>query len=158
MYGFAGIGLTATDQLFFEGLFDPDVDAFDRFGEVLAAGDFDDSGHDDLAIGAPLDNSLGLVNAGEVSILYGSDSGLLATGAQLFNMFLFDTLQAGDRFGAALAAGQLDSAHGGFDLGVGAPDREVDGDAQAGAAVVIFSVNLFADGFESGDTSAWQAP
>ncbi|MDA8020469.1 MAG: integrin alpha [Thermoanaerobaculia bacterium] len=157
LYGRQDIGLDDLDDQFFsESLFDGDVDAFDRFGLALAAGDFDLSGHDDLAIGAPFDDSLGVLDAGEVSVLYGTDSGLSVAGAQLANMILFDTLDDGDRFGMALAVGQHNSDDG-VDLAIGAPLRNTNGDFAAGAVVVLFSQTLFVDGFESGDTTAWSA-
>lgn len=158
LYGRAGIGLDALgDQFFTESLFDGDVDLDDQFGAVLAAGDFDSSGHDDLAIGAPRDDSLGFTNAGEVSVLYGTATGLSVAGAQLANMLLFDTLESGDRFGTALATGRSSPGDAHTDLAIGAPSRMIDGEFNVGAVVVLFSRNLFADGFESGDTSAWSA-
>ena len=158
IYGRAGIGLDdLDDQFFFEGLFDGDVQEHDRFGEVLAAGDFDDDLADDLAIGAPQDDSLGADNAGEVSILYGSNAGLTVAGAQLANMFLIDTLEEGDRFGRALATGRFDGTGGGADLAIGVPFRDVDGDIRTGVTVVLYSRGIFEDGFESGDTSAWSS-
>ncbi|MDA8020466.1 MAG: hypothetical protein MPN21_23760 [Thermoanaerobaculia bacterium] len=157
LYGRQDIGLDDLgDQFFSESLFDGDVDEDDRFGEALAAGDFDLSGHDDLAIGAPRDDSLGVENAGEVSVLYGTDSGLSVAGAQLANMLFFDSLDPGDRFGQALAVGRHNGDHG-PDLAIGAPSREVDGDILVGAVVVLFSRTLFVDGFETGDTSGWSA-
>ena len=57
----------------------PAVD-FGRFGKSLAAGDFDDDGYDDLAIGAPGDTVGNAAGAGSVTVISGSASGLdLAT-------------------------------------------------------------------------------
>jgi hypothetical protein len=155
LYGTTGYGLDDLgDQFFSESLFDGDVDGGDGFGEVLAAADFDLDGHDDLAIGAPHDDSLGASDAGEVTILYGTDTGLSVAGAQLANMFLVDTLEHGDRFGAALATGRYNSDQG-PDLAIGVPNRAFDDELSVGTVVVLFSRTLFADGFETGDTSAW---
>ena len=50
--------------------------SFGRFGKSLAAGDFDDDGYDDLAIGAPGDTVNSTSKAGSVTIIQGSSSGL----------------------------------------------------------------------------------
>ncbi len=133
--------------------------SFDRFGEVLAAGDFNNDGHGDLAVGAPLDNSLGVGNSGEVTVLYGGTLGLQVTGLQIFDMIFFSGLEPGDEFGAALAAAPLSNGRG-DSLLVGSPGRtHTTGGgalwADTGQAILIHSASLFADGFESGDTSAW---
>ena len=47
----------------------------DGFGSVVAAGDFDGDGFDDLAVGAPFDAVGGVLNAGSVHVLYGSRRG-----------------------------------------------------------------------------------
>jgi hypothetical protein len=47
----------------------------DGFGSVIAAGDFDGDGFDDLAVGAPFDDVGGVENAGSVHLLYGSPRG-----------------------------------------------------------------------------------
>ncbi|MEO8275130.1 MAG: FG-GAP repeat protein [Thermoanaerobaculia bacterium] len=81
------------------------------FGEVLAAGDFDNDGADDLAIGVQFENG----STGSVQRIYGGASGLnfsrspIVVGAA-----------SGDHFGAALAAGDFD-ADGTDDLAIGAP-------------------------------------
>jgi hypothetical protein len=151
-FGLSDVG----DQFIVESTFDTDVDPVDRLGEALAAGDFDGDGRDDLAIGAPLDNSLGFTNAGEVDVLYGSENGLTIAGGQVFNMIFFDTFEIADRFGAALAVGRFfsDSSEG-LDLVVGVPRRGSPSGAEPGAAVVIRSVPIFSDDFESGDTALW---
>ena len=113
-----------------------------------------------LAVGAPLDNSLGFVNSGEVTVIYGSAQKLDATRHQIVNMLFFDTLETFDEFGTALATGSLLSGAA-TDLLIGAPGRDVPflGGSEwsdAGVAVLVQSVVLFNDGFESGDTSAWE--
>ncbi len=156
LYGNA-IGVsTAGDQFFVESSFDPDVDAFDRLGEALAVGDFNADGRDDLAIGAPLDNSLGFANAGEVDVLYGTRDGLAIAGGQVFNMIFFDTLEIGDEFGTALATGHFFSrSDTSVDLAVGVPLRGGPINAEPGAMVVIRTRSIFSDDFETGDDSRW---
>jgi hypothetical protein len=70
-------------------------------------------------------------------------------------MFLIDTLEEGYRFGWSLATGRYTGVDGTADLAIGVPARQIDDLLVAGAAVVLFSQNLFADGFEHGDTDAW---
>jgi hypothetical protein len=70
-------------------------------------------------------------------------------------MFLIDTLEPFDNFGWALATGRHNSDRG-PDLAIGVPFRDLRGD-EVGMVVVLFSRTMFADGFETGDTSAWSA-
>ncbi len=165
MYNGPGNNLTdAGEQLFYEAVIDGSsagVNNFDGFGKSLAAGDFNKDGFADLAIGAPSDNSLGVNNAGEVTVLYGSPTGLSVTGFQLIDMIFFDTLEAGDEFGFALAAGRLYEAQGGDDLAIGVPGRtHVTGGGalwpDTGRVVVVQSTILFKDGFETGDVTVWE--
>ncbi|MEZ4239989.1 MAG: FG-GAP repeat protein [Myxococcota bacterium] len=68
-------GLDGTDSRRFDrGDIDGDLTHSDRFGTSLAAGDFDDDGRDDLAIGAP-----DATGGGGIAVLYGSASGLSTT-------------------------------------------------------------------------------
>lgn len=143
------------EQVFFENLFPAEVQAFDQFGQVLAAGDFDSDGKSDLAIGSPLDNPLAFGDAGKVTVIYGSDTGLQSSDFQLVAMSFFGGLQSSDRFGAALATGKFFDQSGGDDLLIGVPGRNVDGETDVGLTVVLQSALFFADGFESGDLTAW---
>lgn len=61
----------------------------DRFGYALAAGDFDNDGRDDLAIGAPGDSH----DAGSIFLLFGSDEGLRTEGARHFARRCWQFLQ-----------------------------------------------------------------
>jgi hypothetical protein len=64
----------------------------------------------------------------------------------------------GERFfelGASIAAGDFD-CDGYEELALGAPGDSLAEDA-AGAVNVLRAAALFSDGFESGDTSAWDA-
>ncbi len=156
LYG-GPIGITAFgDQFIVESSFDTDVDPFDRLGVALAAGDFNADGRDDLAIGAPLDNSLGSQNSGEVDVLYGTANGLTIAGGQVFNMIFFDTLEMEDLFGSALATGRFfHRSSKSQDLAVGVPGWGEPIGADPGAILVIRSRSIFADGFETGDFSRW---
>ncbi|MBI3942384.1 MAG: FG-GAP repeat protein [Chloroflexi bacterium] len=122
----------------------------DEFGAALAAGDFDDDGFDDLSIGTPLED-WGGVDAGMVHILFGSADTLL-TRPDAYYLGQGDrsggggnrvgAREGGDRFGAALAAGDIDS-DGAADLLIGSPLENIrynEADyTNAGAAFVALS-------------------
>jgi hypothetical protein len=84
----------------------PGAQANARFGFALAAGDFDDDFHDDLAVGVPFHDAPGQTDSGQVVILRGSDSGLTTADHQRFDDADFaGAVAAGDQFGYALATG-----------------------------------------------------
>ena len=158
LYGNVNGLIVGGNQFLVESTIDPDVSAFDRLGMAVAAGDFDGDGRDDLAMGAPLDNSLGFANSGEVTVFYGTPSGVSTAGHQIFNMIFFDTLEIGTLFGSALTTGRFfRSGEGRHDLAVGVPRFGTPVGSEPGASLVIRSQVLFEDGFETGNTSAWSS-
>ncbi len=86
--------------------------------------DFNNDGFEDLAIGVPGEELNGLAGAGAVHVIYGTANGLSSTNAQFWNKNLLIVkgpfANAGDQFGAALAAGDF-NGDGFADLAVGAP-------------------------------------
>jgi hypothetical protein len=109
----------------------------DVFGLVLAAGDFDDDGFDDLVVSAVGEDS----QAGVVHVLFGSSSGLTSARSDL--IFQGDpegTLgdhEGGDRFGAALAVGFFDGdTHA--DLAIGVPFESLPAAAHVGWLHVLY--------------------
>jgi hypothetical protein len=115
----------------------------DRFGAALAVGDFNRDGYDDLAIGGPGENTSGRNDAGYVAVLHGSPNGLSTTFVAPLSFHqntagIAGMAETGDRFGAALAAGDF-NGDGRDDLAVGAPDEAIGSLAKAGAVNVIYA-------------------
>ena len=111
----------------------------DRLGYALAAGDFDGDSYADLAVGVPYEH-WNDPDTGIVQVLYGTASGLTATGDQLWRQDVTDIQggeEADDRFGYAVAAGDFDG-DGYVDLAVGVPYESVGTEDQAGAVHVIY--------------------
>lgn len=114
----------------------------DEFGSALAAGDFNDDGFDDLAIGVPGEDLNGQSNAGAVHILFGhANEGLSAAGDQFWYQGaatgLDDSPEAGDKFGWALAAGDFGGAGDYDDLAIGVPYESL-GTIEEGAVQVLY--------------------
>ncbi|MGQ0630648.1 MAG: FG-GAP repeat protein [Sporichthyaceae bacterium] len=120
----------------------------DEWGAALAVADFDGDGCADVAVGAPGEDAA----AGAVTVLYGTPAGLSTTGTALLTQAsrkVPDTPEPNDRFGSALAAGDLDG-DGIADLAVGAPGESIDRAFQAGTATVLYGA---AGGLSTGERS-----
>ncbi len=130
----------------------------DRFGETLATGDFNGDGFTDLAIGVPNEDFPALTDPGAVAVVYGSSVGLQADGVggpddQLWTQDspgLADTAEAGDRFGAALATGDL-NGDGFSDLAVGVSEEDLRLVKDAGAVEVMYGSSSGLQASEPGD-------
>lgn len=140
LYG-SGSGISGGADIFHQGTtgIGDTRQAGDRFGEALAAGDFDNDGYDDLAIGVPGEGVAGHANAGMIHVLNGSAAGLTATGGLDWHQDttgLAGVAEDGDEFGSALTAGDF-NGDGAMDLAVGAPGEEIAGEAGAGLVQVL---------------------
>ena len=156
LYGSASGVVGAASQLWHQNSasISDSAEADDHFGAAIATGDFNADGFDDLAVGAPDEDVGAIADAGVVHVLYGSAFGLSGTGSQYYNQAsagILDGLEAGDRFGASLAAGDLDGS-GYADLAVGAPGESVGAVAQAGVAQVVLGS---AGGLASAGNQLW---
>jgi hypothetical protein len=128
----------------------------DYFGAVLATGDFDGDGCDDLAIGVPNEDIAGVVDAGIVQIMYGSHTGLAAAGNQVWHQSVAgipELVEKADQFGSALAAGDFD-ADGRDDLAVGVPFEDINDIVDAG---VVHVVRGSAEGLTAGGSTLFSA-
>jgi hypothetical protein len=114
--------------------------AGDVFGESVAGGDFDRDGFTDLAIGAP-GNDIGPVhNAGSVTVIPGSATGLTDRGSLTLSQNtpgVFGTPERGDDMGWALAAGDV-GRDGADDLVVGNPFDNGSGVPDAGSVAILY--------------------
>ncbi len=112
----------------------------DLFGRSLAAGDFNNDGFVDLAVGVPGQDLPGKVNAGGVHIFYGRSFGIGPAGNQTFDLDspnMLGDAAAGDSFGHAVAAGDF-NGDGRDDLAIGVPLFDWFSSIDAGAVAVMF--------------------
>ncbi|HET9380594.1 MAG TPA: FG-GAP-like repeat-containing protein [Streptomyces sp.] len=105
-------------------------EANDSFGYELDLGDVNGDGYQDLAIGVAHENLDGVTDAGAVTILYGSASGLNTTsGAQFFaqsSTGVPGSDETGDRFGLDVKLDDI-NGDGRADLLVGSAENEGNG-------------------------------
>ena len=106
----AGNQLWTQDSPGILGVGESDTSTFtgDGFGEAVAAANFGKGSQADLAVGVPGEDVGTIVDAGAVNLLYGSPSGLTASGNQLWHQNspgIAGIAEPFDRFGGT-AAGQ----------------------------------------------------
>lgn len=126
----------------------------DKFGASLSSGDFDQDGYADLAIGSPGETIDGSIEAGKVTILFGSSSGLngqLSTEFHLNTNGIPNLVEAGDQFGFSLTS--VDFNNDGYaDLAVGIPYKDINNFANAGSVMVIHGFN---SGLNPNNSKEW---
>ena len=119
----------------------PDTaERLDFFGNALAAGNFNNDDFVDLAVGVPGEDVGAITDAGAVTVLYGSATGLSGTGGQFFSQDTAGVLGAAeteDGFGSALGVGDFDN-DGFADLAIGVPSEGFGAVSQAGAVNVLY--------------------
>jgi hypothetical protein len=136
MYGTAS-GLTAIgDKIWDQGA---GAELADQYGDAVAAGDFDNDGYDDLAVGIPREDLGSVANTGAVEIYYGSAAGLTTRVSNQFwhqdRSGVADDAEENDFFGSALTVGDFDN-DGYADLAIGVPYEDVGSPAVADAGAV----------------------
>jgi hypothetical protein len=113
-----------------------DAEDGDVFGSDLAAGDFNGDGFADLAIGASYEDLGSQASAGVVAVLFGSASGLTATGSLLLDEGDLGGTVGGNGLGYALVAANFDDDDY-VDLAIGAPLSTVTAHENAGVVWVV---------------------
>lgn len=108
-------------------------------GAAPTRSDFNGDGLDDLAVGVPYEDVGSVIDAGAVNVVYGSASGLAATGNDFWHQEstgIAGSSTTSDHFGWALAPGDFDG-DGIADLAIGAPDKKIGLSADEGAVHVL---------------------
>ena len=112
-------------------------------GPILAparAADFDRDGYADLAVGVQWEDVGSIENAGAVNVLYGSSSGISASGDQIWDqddLVATNGTEAHDYFGDVLAAGDFDG-DGDADLAVGVDGEDIGSAVNGGAVHILY--------------------
>lgn len=126
----------------------------DGFGAALAMANMGGTPEAELAVGAPGEDLGAAADGGAVHVLRGHPNGMTAAYSTLWSQSstgIADAPESGDRFGAALATGELGITASG-DLAIGIPGEN----SEAGAVAVIYGST---GGLASGGSDLWsQAP
>jgi FG-GAP repeat protein len=152
IYGSQASGLTGAGNAAWHQGASGIVDFFepeDSFSQSLAAGDFNNDGADDLAVGVYLEdlqtNAGAMTDAGAVNVIYGAvGSGLTAFNNQIWFQGISGIVDAGeaegDEMGVSLTSGDFDG-DGADDLAIGDWREDIEGKSDAGAVNVIYGLS-----------------
>jgi hypothetical protein len=159
LYGAAGGLSAAGNQQFWQGASGVagTAEQSDGFGFALAAGDFNNDGFADLAVGVPFEDIGAIEGAGAVNVLYGAADGLTGAGSQLFRQGaggVGGSAEELDEFGRALSTGDFNN-DGFADLAVGVPFEDIGSIPEAGAVNVLYGTAGGLSG--TGSQAFWQA-
>jgi Zn-dependent metalloprotease len=114
------------------------IEKDDMYGYRLSSGNFNGDAYDDLVIGHPHEDQGGIPNAGQVSILYGSSSGLYPENWLILGEGLGGGLaEPYDVFGYSLTSGDFDN-DGYDDLAVGIPYEDFGSTTNTGAVTIFY--------------------
>jgi len=114
-------------------------EAYDQFGAVIAVGDFNNDGYDDLAIGAPREDLGSIKDAGAVNVLYGTRSGLRKRHNQFWTQDspgFSGIAEAYDRFGSSLAVKDF-NGDGFADLAIGVSGEDIGSISNSGSVQIL---------------------
>src|SRR5262245_27135879 len=103
--------------------------------------DFNNDGHDDLAIGIPSEDINGVEDAGAVQVIYGRSSGFSVTNNQFWNADspnIGGTAGSIDNFGYSIACGDFNGDNR-DDLAIGVRGADVGTVFQGGAVTVLYA-------------------
>ncbi|WP_197094169.1 FG-GAP-like repeat-containing protein [Nonomuraea sp. SBT364] len=125
------------------------VETADRFGAALAVGDFNKDGYADLAVGSPGEAVGSAANAGAIAVFPGGAGGL-SSGKWFDQATGGGGNEAGDNFGTALAAGDM-NGDGYADLAIGVPGEIPYQETAKGGTIYVFK------GSATGVTGGWAA-
>ncbi len=115
------------------------ADPGDFIAAALATGDFDGDGNADALVGGPNEDLGKKADAGQIHVVYGSNSGLRSRN-KLIHQGTAEVVgksAAGDRFGAAVVSGDFDN-DGIDDAAIGVPGKDLEGIGDAGKVVVLY--------------------